>query len=209
MTLQIKALPLRAPTKARAPVRALAWFMLLAAGGLVWADNPMFNGIETEMTAPEKAASGVDQLSPEQLKALNAWLANRFGGQRSANAQPPTPAPATAPLTGDADLEASIDAEVARRVAQEVAAVKQEMKQADESVEQSEPFEATIQGSFTGWGSKTVFPLDNGQVWRQRSGSQYRHTSGDSRVRFHQNFLGLWQMTVLSSGRTVGVRRVD
>ena len=81
MTLLVKALPLRAPIKVRAPIKALAWFLLLAAGGLVWADNPMFNGIETEMTAPEQAASGVDQLSPEQLKALNAWLANRFGGQ--------------------------------------------------------------------------------------------------------------------------------
>ncbi len=209
MTLLVKALPLRAPIKVRAPIKALAWFLLLAAGGLVWADNPMFNGIETEMTAPEQAASGVDQLSPEQLKALNAWLANRFGGSRSANTQPPTPTTATASLTGDADLDATIDAEVARRVAQEVAAVKQEMQQADTSVEQNEPFEATIQGSFKGWGSKTVFPLDNGQVWRQRNSSQYRHTSGDNRVRFERNFLGLWQMTVLSSGRTVGVRRVD
>ena len=203
MTLLIKALPLRAP------VKALAWFLLVVAGGLVWADNPMFSGVEAEMSASEQAASGVDQLSPEQLKALNAWLANRFGGQRSANAQPPTPTTAIAPLTGDADLEATIDAEVARRVAQEVAAVKQEMQQADTSVEQNEPFEATIQGSFKGWGSKTVFPLDNGQVWRQRNSSQYRHTSGDNRVRFERNFLGLWQMTVLSSGRTVGVRRVD
>ena len=203
MTLLIKALPLRAP------VKALAWFLLVVAGGLVWADNPMFSGVEAEMSASEQAASGVDQLSPEQLKALNAWLANRFAGQRSANAQPPTPTTAIAPLTGDADLEATIDAEVARRVAQEVAAVKQEMQQADTSVEQNEPFEATIQGSFKGWGSKTVFPLDNGQVWRQRNSSQYRHTSGDNRVRFERNFLGLWQMTVLSSGRTVGVRRVD
>ena len=203
MTLLIKALPLRAP------IKALAWFLLLADGGVVWADNPIFNGVETEMTAPEQAASGVDQLSPEQLRALNSWLFNRFGGQRSANAQPPTPTTAIAPLTGDADLEATIDAEVARRVAQEVAAVKQEMQQADTSVEQNEPFEATIQGSFKGWGSKTVFPLDNGQVWRQRNSSQYRHTSGDNRVRFERNFLGLWQMTVLSSGRTVGVRRVD
>ena len=203
MTLLIKALSLRAP------VKALAWFLLVVAGGLVWADNPMFSGVEAEMSASEQAASGVDQLSPEQLKALNAWLANRFAGQRSANAQPPTPTTAIAPLTGDADLEATIDAEVARRVAQEVAAVKQEMQQADTSVEQNEPFEATIQGSFKGWGSKTVFPLDNGQVWRQRNSSQYRHTSGDNRVRFERNFLGLWQMTVLSSGRTVGVRRVD
>ena len=203
MMFLIKALPLRAPLK------ALAWFLLVVAGGLVWADNPMFSGVEAEMSASEQAASGVDQLSPEQLKALNSWLFNRFGGGRSANTQPPTPATATAPLTGDADLEASIDAEVARRVAQEVAAVKQEMQQADTSVEQNEPFEATIQGSFKGWGSKTVFPLDNGQVWRQRNSSQYRHTSGDNRVRFERNFLGLWQMTVLSSGRTVGVRRVD
>lgn len=203
MTLLIKALPLRAP------VKALAWFLLVVAGGLVWADNPMFSGVEAEMSASEQAASGVDQLSPEQLKALNSWLFNRFGGQRSANARPPTPTTAIAPLTGDADLEATIDAEVARRVAQEVAAVKQEMQQADTSVEQNEPFEAAIQGSFKGWGSKTVFPLDNGQVWRQRNSSQYRHTSGDNRVRFERNFLGLWQMTVLSSGRTVGVRRVD
>ena len=86
---------------------------------------------------------------------------------------------------------------------------KQEIAEAPSEPAVSEPFEAEIQGRFAGWSGKTVFPLDNGQVWRQRHGGRYRHTDDDQRVRIYKNLLGMWQMKVLSNGRSVPVRRID
>lgn len=157
-----------------------------------------FRGVEQEMSAEEREHSGVDQLTPSQLDALNSWLRNRFGAGI-----------ADSEVATTIDQPVDIDQEVERRVAKEVAAVKAKMAAAEAAVEQQKPFEAKITGGFSGWSRKTVFTLDNGQVWRQRHGSPYRHTTGDTRVRFDRNFLGLWTMTVLSSGRTVGVRRLD
>ena len=101
------------------------------------------------------------------------------------------------------------EAEIERRVAIEVEAAKQEIAKAPPEPEVSEPFEAEIVGPFSGWSGKTVFTLSNGQVWRQRSGSNYRHTAKGQAVAVKKNFLGLWTLTVLSSGRTVGVYRID
>ena len=101
------------------------------------------------------------------------------------------------------------EAEIERRVAIEVEAAKQEIAEAPSEPAVSEPFEAEIQGRFAGWSGKTVFPLDNGQVWRQRHGGRYRHTDDDQRVRIYKNLLGMWQMKVLSNGRSVPVRRID
>ncbi|MCH1602214.1 MAG: hypothetical protein L7S57_05155 [Luminiphilus sp.] len=101
------------------------------------------------------------------------------------------------------------EAEIERRVAIEVEAAKQEIAKAPPEPEVSEPFEAEIVGPFSGWSGKTVFTLSNGQVWRQRSGSNYRHTAEGQAVALKKNFMGLWTLKVLSSGRTVGVYRID
>ena len=69
-------------------------------------------------------------------------------------------------------------------------------------------FEARLTGNFTGWSGKTVFRLDDGQVWRQRSAANYRHRSTDMRVKFKKNWMGGWEMTVVSSGKTVLVSKV-
>ena len=82
-------------------------------------------------------------------------------------------------------------------------------EEAAEAAARDEPFEAEIIGPFSGWSGKTVFTLSNGQVWRQRSGSNYRHTAEGQAVAVKKNFMGLWTLTVLSSGRTVGVYRID
>ena len=54
-----------------------------------------------------------------------------------------------------------------------------------------EPFEADIVGPFSGWGGKTVFTLSNGQVWRQRTGSNYRHTADGQTVAVKKELYGV------------------
>jgi len=183
-----------------------------------------FEGLDRELTAEQQKAAGLDQLTPEQLRFLNDWLKGRFSGRNTAITSESSSnsalasdrslagsAPVPVALTAEeaAAREAAINAEVERRIAAEVAAARREREADEQAEEDNEPFEAVIRGDFRGWSGNTVFALDNGQVWRQRHGSNYRHTQGEAKVRFEQNFFGLWEMTVLSSGRTTGVRRID
>jgi hypothetical protein len=101
--------------------------------------------------------------------------------------------------------EAAIEAEVARRVAEEVAAAKA----AEQSLEDNAPFEATLLPPFDGWRGKTVFKLDNGQIWRQRSKGTYLHRGGDDlRVRFKKNWIGGWEMRLVEADKSVLVKRI-
>jgi len=169
-----------------------------------------FSAIEREMSAEERRATGIDSLSTYELDALNQWLIERFDQvQETVSAEVREDVrEEVLEEVREADA-AEREAEIERRVAIEVEAAKQGIANAPPEPAVSEPFEATIQGRFSGWSGKTVFPLDNGQVWRQRHGGRYRHTDDDQRVRIYKNLLGMWQMKVLSTGRSVPVRQID
>jgi len=169
-----------------------------------------FSAIEREMSAEERRATGIDSLSTDELDALNQWLIERFDQvQETVSAEVREEVrEEVLEKVREAD-EAEREAEIERRVAIEVEAAKQKSADAPPESAVSEPFEAMVQGRFSGWSGKTVFPLDNGQVWRQRHGGRYRHTDDDQSVRIYKNLLGMWQMKVLSTGRSVPVRRID
>ena len=177
-------------------------------------NGAVFSAIEREMSAEERRATGIDSLSADELDALNQWLIERFDQVQetvSAEVRDEVREEVREEVleeVREADA-AEREAEIERRVAIEVEAAKQEIVDAPPEPAVSEPFEAVIQGRFSGWSGKTVFPLDNGQVWRQRHGGRYRHTDDDQRVRIYKNLLGMWQMKVLSTGRSVPVRRID
>ena len=190
-----------------------------------------FQGLREAMTPAELEAAGLDNLSPEQQQFLDGWLRQRFTAPSASGAV--SSADDTVPGSinnhsvgsiADADSESAgaaatdnqaIEAEIERRVALEVRAAiarateEAAAEEAAEAAARDEPFEAEIIGPFSGWSGKTVFTLSNGQVWRQRSGSNYRHTAEGQAVAVKKNFMGLWTLTVLSSGRTVGVYRID
>lgn len=175
-----------------------------------------------QMTPAQRAVTGVDRLTDAERAALEAWMAGRLDRQGKtlrdgvgelSSAPAPAPAPGSAPVVtpvGEvvvsaapaAASEAAIEAEVERRVNQKLS----EAKAFD--VLDDKPFEAELGASFTGWSGDTLFTLTNGQVWRQRSNTRYRHQSSDRRVRFEKNWLGGWEMTVLDGGRSVTVKRV-
>ena len=162
--------------------------------------------IEDMMSAEERLKSGVDTLTAEQRQFLSDWLRENYTRNPAKVVSSPATVPDTSPqqsasseATADT-IEAEIDRRVAARLADNRASEK---KPASDS-----SFEARLTGNFTGWSGKTVFRLDDGQVWRQRSAANYRHRGTDMRVKFKKNWMGGWEMTVVSSGKTVLVSKV-
>jgi hypothetical protein len=158
------------------------------------------------MTADERVKSGIDSLTAQQREFLNSWLKARYGEPAQAEASESDTVigrtPATSATT-EADVQA-IETEVERRVAAKLAATEAGKDSPKGEIE----FEARLVGDFKGWTGKTVFKLDNGQVWRQRSASTYRYKGADTRVRFEQNWMGGWEMEVLSTGKSVLVKKL-
>ncbi len=79
-----------------------------------------------------------------------------------------------------------------------------EVRAAEESIR----IEARINPPFEGWSGETLFYLDNGQVWRQRLRGRYFHRGDDTAVVIEKNLLGFYKMTVVASGKSIGVTRL-
>lgn len=69
---------------------------------------------------------------------------------------------------------------------------------------------AKVVPSFRGWSGRTVFRLDNGQIWQQRMASQkFRYNGGGSEVVISKNMLGGYVLEHVESERSTLVKRVD
>ena len=63
-----------------------------------------------------------------------------------------------------------------------------------------------VVGDFEGWSGETIFRLENGQVWEQRLDGRYRYRGEPNpEVRIDRNWVGFYRMTVIGTGRSVGV----
>ena len=103
---------------------------------------------------------------------------------------------------------AALNAWLVRYTAGEAAVVAESSREVRQAAEEA-TIVARILPPFEGWDGRTVFRLDNGQVWRQRQSGRYRHETGrDTEVRIRKNFFGFYVLTVTSSGRSVGVELV-
>ncbi len=129
---------------------ALVLAALLAGPGLLRAaDQP---GFSSTLGPAERAAVGLDKLTPAERAALDAAVESYRRAGETAAAQ-------RAAQQAVADYRRREEPkQVARAVAQD------RREQADRQVER---IEANIVGPFSGWDGRTVFALDNGQVWRQ------------------------------------------
>jgi hypothetical protein len=78
----------------------------------------------------------------------------------------------------------------------------------EEVLEARKDFElrSRISGTFKGWSGETVFRLENGQVWRQRLSGRYTYTGPPNpEVLISRNFMGFFKMTMVETGKSVGV----
>lgn len=157
--------------------------------------NPTFEPLESAMTTEEQAHAGLSKLTREELDFLNGWLALHLVKVSDENSAPPA---------AKIQSEEAIEVEVQRRVANKLAIEAASAKRA----ERNKTYSATIIGDFSGWQGKTLFRLDNGEIWRQKGTSKYRYQGSDRTVRLTQNWTGGWEMEIVASGKRVLVKKV-
>ncbi len=145
--------------------------------------------IQELMTAEELRATGVADLSNAEIRALNAWLQRFRDGEIS-----------------DAIEEAVAEAPVA--TGSETREIRTEPADVYPPPRERLEINSRIAGEFNGWEGKTRFTLENGQIWEQRRGRRWKVTLQSPEVRLYQNFLGAWEMEVVSEDRSIGVRRI-
>jgi hypothetical protein len=82
--------------------------------------------------------------------------------------------------------------------------------ESNESVKavQNSDISASVLGDFNGWTGDTLFRLDNGQIWKQRTPGKWRTHKEAVKVHISQNALGFWEMRVDGAQRSIGVKRI-
>ena len=84
-----------------------------------------------------------------------------------------------------------------------------ETNEAVREAERSYEIESRITGEFDGWTGKTVFRLENGQVWQQRLSGRYPYRGpANPLVRIEKNFFGFYKMTLVEEDKSIGVSRL-
>jgi hypothetical protein len=110
------------------------------------ADAPIFDVLR-DMSVADFRAAGLDRLSDEQIKALNAWFTEY---QRKhapcAAVSAVAAAPASLAMTASPTIQGTT---------------------AIASLAPGDEYSAHLDGTFRGWGDGTTFKLDNGEVWQQ------------------------------------------
>jgi hypothetical protein len=150
-----------------APVRRLLPALLLAAFAVhsVAAESTL----EERMSYKEFTNYGLDKLTPEQLRGLNAWL-NAHGK----DCAPGTPAAAAMP---GASADASVPPPPVRATPDKVS--------------------SRIAGEFRGWKQGTILVLANGQRWEVRDEEPFITSAEKSpNVLVEPGLLSGWTLTV-------------
>ena len=177
--------------------------------------------------APEDfSASGLDKLTDAERAHLSGWVAKYRDG---AIKGPPVPGKERKEAAAVAASTSAATQETTQAAAQESAPTttpdtapattqeypeeyqtqKQKKKQKEKAKNVKYELVAKVVPAFRGWSGKSVFVLDNGQVWRQRTHGSLRYSGGDSTVIITQNFMGKFIMKHQDTGRAIGVRRID
>jgi hypothetical protein len=165
------------------------------------ADKPV--DVRDVMTATEFHSTGLDKLTPQEMAALNAWLAAYVqasapapAAAHAAAAVPAVAAPLPAPAATPAPVAST-----------GIAGFGQEMITPEERGEVTR-ISSNIVGTFTGWTGNTLFKLANGQVWQQADGSTYETKLDNPPVVIKRLGLG-YLLTLPGHNATVFVKRLQ
>jgi len=139
--------------------------------------------VKTLMTPDDYSKSGLDKLSDAERAHLSEWVERYREG-------------------------AVIGPEVHKKPSQMTTEEKVVHKE-KKAKERATQIVAKVVPAFKGWNGKTLFRLDNGQTWQQRTTGKLRYSGADSTVTISQNALGKYVMKHQGTGRAIGVVRVD
>lgn len=148
----------------------------------------------TQLTPAERAAAGLDTLTPAQQEKLNA-LAGRFAREGARQAIE----------VAKVEAKAEAKAEAVKLVKQ------QEQARVGLAPAGEEVVASRIAGEFRGWTGQTLFRLENGQTWVQtdKSESNFLPVQPGPEVEIRKSGMGGWKLQILPQGRWVRVKRVN
>ncbi|MCP5163513.1 MAG: hypothetical protein H6990_00420 [Pseudomonadales bacterium] len=201
---------------------------MLSIGATAGSDDEAGAQIKSLMGPEQYRAAGLDKLSTAEREALYQWLRTLQGGtakqvEPAAERGSPAAAATTVPAPKATGTEANFQIKEATSGVATTAppSTGRGMQASETAIEESfglpEPVDperaayqlhATIEEPFRGWSGKTIFYLDNGQVWKQRSKGQQTYTGSDNRVVISQNRFGFYEMRLIDADRSVGVKRI-
>ena len=144
-----------------------------------------FPGVKELMQEQEFAAAGLNKLSAEELKALDAWLLR---------------------YTMDDVPELVREVPELKESVELRAAVAPAPKPRPEP--EPEKIVSKIKGEFKGWRGKTIFKLENGQIWKQRQSGRYYQNMENPEISISKNLVGFYMMEIVETGKRIGVRRL-
>lgn len=164
--------------------------------------------IHDMMTADELEATGIERLSESEIEALNVWFRKqtryKYRSESSDRSVEVENINNSVKLSKQGSSRAA-DAETASTDnLSEFGLPEPSPKKKD----QDKQLKANVLQPFRGWKGKTVFKLDNGQIWQQRASGRYTYTGDDTRVLFTVNGFGFYEMKLISANRSVGVKRI-
>ena len=173
--------------------------VLLSAGAAPAADK-----FWQQLTPAERAAAGLDHLTPEQKAALDG-LAERYaqeGARRAAEIVQAENKAATVAAVQQAREAARIEAKAeARR--KKIADAGLAAREDDETIR------TRISGEFRGWTGHTTFQLENGQVWQQADKeNRFFPKMVEPEVELAPSKWSGWKMTIVQEGLWVKVKRI-
>lgn len=138
------------------------------------------------MSAEDFKAAGLEKLDPEELEFLQHWFQG-FRQSETAKA-----VQASKPSGDDAfGIE-----HVPTRLAQIFSGAP-------------ETVESRISGEFRGWSGRTIFRLDNGQVWQQAEPGKFFYTATNPNVSIRKGSFGSYLLRIEGKNSSIRVRRLE
>lgn len=161
------------------------------------------------LTATELAATGLAKLSPEELAQLKAVVERyKMGEVAVVQQQAATKLAVAEAKVKEAEGKAASAAPEDKAKPGWLRALITLQRTGDKP-DKADSFETRIAGKFDGWGGRTTFRLENGQVWQQTSGGEY---IGDEtlapKVKIYPGALGTYWMEVDGVNPRVRVKPV-
>ena len=182
--------------------RLLLRFAILSMLALALTGAAAARAAEPPPVPPEVVqGAGLDKLSEAERETLYRWIRERV----------PQSAPAVAPA-----VPTSTATTVAPVVAAPAAAATVVAAAPVAAPPQPGPLdwgpdvniETRIVSKFDGWTGRTFFEMENGQIWQQRMDGRYQYRGSDTRVNIKRGMFGMHRMTLVDTGRWIGVKQV-
>ncbi len=189
--------------------RALMLLPVLLVAPLCLAQDTGDSFLEAAMGQEHFEKAGLDKLSAKELAELERWVISRSAPLPSGGpvALPPRPGgsagPPVKPAVAETREPISAPQPVATTNQEEEFGLRRPAKR-----ETIDSIKSRIDGEFRGWTGKTIFKLQNGQVWIQRIRGKSFMRLNNPEVMITRNILGYYKITVVETGRSIGVKRI-